>query len=494
MKLFVWLTGIHRSEARQTVLSFLAVFFLLLSYYLIKPLRNSQFLNSFSPDLLPWFYLFTPILSLIVTKTFNFFCGRLPKYRLIIVTYALMMICKLFFLWYLPSGGKIAMISFYFWASVYFLLAVSILWGCISTIFSAAQGERLFGLIALGGTLGNICGAEASGWIARSSFKDLALPIAALAMGMALGFLLLALHRQEHMLTPAPPDHTERAHAISSRGWEDVKELWRNRYIRGIAVMVFVLALFNTVMDFQSQQLIDFNYSRQTYQHHFHWLKTPPAEGLQFLQNLRTLPEQQQTTVIDQFLAVPAEQARFKSAWQAYQQEKEANIRAFFSRIYKYQGILGIVLLLGGSRLLFKRAGLKISSLILPVFLLLSGIALYFPLELLTLEIILTIGGALNYSLNNASKELLYTITSEDARFKLKPLIEGPLMRLGDVSASFLKLGSSLVTPLLLKSTSVHGDRLMLALSLVMVIFWMYAIAMTGRHYDHLNLKRAKPS
>ena len=251
--------------------------------------------------------------------------------------------------------------------------------------------------------------------------------------------------------------------------------------------MVFALALFNTVMDFQSQHKIDASYSHQAYQQHFNWLAQPHSEGLNLLGHLRTLPEQEQTAVIQKFLGSPEQLSRFQSAWQAYQQQKETGIRDFFSRIYKYQGILGIILLVGGSRLLFKRAGLTISSLILPVFLLLSGLALYFPLELVTLEIILTVGGALNYSLNNASKELLYTITSEDARFKLKPLIEGPLMRFGDVSASFLKLGSSALTLVLI---SIPGDYLMLGIALLVVILWIQTISVTGRQYDRLNQKR----
>lgn len=497
MHMLEWMTGARRGNIAKTLYSFLGVFFLLLSYYLVKPLRNSQFLSSFDDSLLPFFYLITPILSLTVTKVFNYFCDLIPKYRLIVLTYLLLMACKLVFWVYLPIGGKPAMVIFYFWASVYFLLAVALIWSCINTIFSPSQGERSFGFVALGGTLGNILGAEVSSWIARSAFKDLALLISALAMGAALGLLLLAIHTAEKNPSrdkeTSTANNQELSEKVSSKGLQDLAEVWRNRYVRGIAIMVFGLALFNTLMDFQSQKLINATYSEKTYQAHFKWLDLPQAEGLTLVQQLKqAAPEKRRQT-----LKVYFEQhhlslqliPQFETSLTTYTAEKEAGMRDFFSQTYKYHGMLGAFLLLVISRPLFRHLGLRFASLILPTFFLAAGVAFLFPLDLLWLQIILVIGGALNYSLNNASKELLYTVTSEDIRFKLKPLIEGPIMRLGDVSASILKiiLGFLLVT--LLKSPSHFADWLALALGLGVVVFWFFAISYTGRQFDQAKQK-----
>lgn len=507
MQMIEWITGARRGEIAKTVYSFLGVFFLLLSYYLVKPLRNSQFLSSFDDSLLPFFYLIAPILSLAVTKVFNYFCDLIPKYRLIVLTYLLLMACKLVFWVYLPVGGKTAMVIFYFWASVYFLLAVALIWSCINTIFSPTQGERSFGFVALGGTIGNILGAEVSSWIARSSFKDQALLVAAMSMGAALGLLLLAIRAAEKSPTPAIPtathpseastDSTLAAEKVSSKGFDDLLEIWRNRYVRGIAIMVFGLALFNTLMDFQSQKIINTTYSEKTYHVNFNWLKVPPAEGLALLNQLKQVPQDKHTATVQTFFQThqldPLLIPQFEKKLKTYTSEKEAGMRDFFSQTYKYHGILGAILLLVVSRPLFRHLGLRFSSLILPIFFLFAGVAFLFPLDLMLLQIVLVVGGALNYSLNNASKELLYTVTSEDIRFKLKPLIEGPIMRLGDVSASILKIVLGFLIVSLLKSPSHYGDWIALGLAMGVVLCWLFAIGYTGHKYDQTKPQQPEP-
>ena len=79
-------TGARRGEAVRTIACFLALFLLLTSYYLIKPLRNSYFNREFAPESLPFYFLFIPACSLLVTRIFNFFYTRIPKFRLIFLT------------------------------------------------------------------------------------------------------------------------------------------------------------------------------------------------------------------------------------------------------------------------------------------------------------------------------------------------------------------------------------------------------------------------
>jgi ATP/ADP translocase len=146
--------------------------------------------------------------------------------------------------------------------------------------------------------------------------------------------------------------------------------------------------------------------------------------------------------------------------------------------------------LLGVSRWLFRSVGVRFAAAILPAAFLLIGAALFFPLELMLLEVFLIVGGALNYSLNNATKELLYTSTSEETKFKQKPLIEGPIMRLGDVLASLLKLGVGLVVVTWMHGSEHLADGIMLGGVLLLVLYWLWEIWYAGSVYDHLKQTR----
>ena len=48
--------------------------------------------------------------------------------------------------------------SFFVWVSVFNLFATTLFWAFMTDLFTAEQGKRLFGFIAVGGSLGAILG------------------------------------------------------------------------------------------------------------------------------------------------------------------------------------------------------------------------------------------------------------------------------------------------------------------------------------------------
>lgn len=506
-KFFEWLSGARRGEQRQTLLSFLALFFLLLSYYLIKPLRNSQFLKVFDPDWLPFFFLITPIPSLLVTKLFNYFYERLPRYHLLLYTYGLLIVCKVIFTWYLPIGGKTATVIFFFWGAVYFLLAVSLLWACINTIFRPSQGERTFGFIAVGATTGNIVGAEVSSQLASSTWKDYAPLVSAVAMGLAVLFILLASQKLSDE-DPAPATSPSKQ-APPSKFWDDLKALFELRYVRSIAVMVYALAVVGTVVDFQNQKQIAQALAAEQYGLIFkdmnHALNqqqqiqadTPNPVGQELLKTLQGQALEQQQLKIAAFLQqhpLAISQTELIKRFEQYQDQVEAHTRKLFSDVYKYQGILGVIFLLVVARLLFRFAGLAVATSVLPAFFIMIGILFMFPLELFWIEVLMVISGALNYSLNNATKELLYTITTDETKFKQKPLIEGPIMRLGDVSASLLTLGMGTLLVGFMGFRQSWSENVYWTVVVLIGMGWWWIIWGAGRTYDTLKQQKKSES
>ena len=176
-------------------------------------------------------------------------------------------------------------------------------------------------------------------------------------------------------------------------------------------------------------------------------------------------------------------QAQAYSQYLDYSQSLEKNTRRFFSDMNKWINLIGVFLLLVVARPLFRWVGLRWVVLILPLGFLVTVLALLFPLELSMVSALLVGTGTLNYSLNKTSKELLYTAADEEVRFRFKPLIDGPLVRLGDVAAALLTL---LLTKALQLS---HGtqDALVLGVGLVLCVFWAVSAYRSGRVYDGLK-------
>ncbi len=493
-------TGAKRDEAARAMSVFMALLLLLSSYYLLKPLRNSILNREFDPTSMRFLFLFIPGISLLFTRVFNWFYDRTPKFRLIFLTYLSMMVCKVLFMLLLPQGGKFLTLMFYFWTTVYFLLAISILWGCISTIFNSEAGERIFAFLSLGAMLGALVGSWASQALAASVYKGQTLLVSAVTMGAVLGFLALALrHTPDYVDQPPAPKTLNKApkHTV----WKDLAQLWQRRYVRAIGVMVFALAFVNTVVEFRSQKDIDGYLAQEAYLKHYAELNSSlcqsqkcengvHAAGFVMIRDLRLTDQdkrQQQlsTWLSEQRLNLSA--ASQYQAFRAYQDDLDARTQGYLANINFWINLCGMLLLLFVARPMLHRLGVRQVLVQLPVCLLAVGILLLFPVGLWMLGAVVILVGTLNYSLNKTAKELLYTQADDEARFRFKPLIDGPVMRLGDVSAA----GLNILFLDLMRLPVNLTDALLMVAGLGLTSWWFVSSWEVGREYQELKQTEA---
>jgi AAA family ATP:ADP antiporter len=178
-RLFRRLVLLEEGEARALAWSVLYFFLLLFGYYLLRPVREAMGIAR-GADKLPWLMTGTLLAMALANPAFAALVSRLPRRRFIPWAYRFSALNMLaFFLAFrlLPGHGGVALgYAFYIWLSVFNLFVVSVFWGLMSDVWSGAQGRRLFGVIAMGGSLGAIAGAAVTG---------------ALTKGLALGGLHL---------------------------------------------------------------------------------------------------------------------------------------------------------------------------------------------------------------------------------------------------------------------------------------------------------------
>lgn len=475
-----WITGARREEQTRVLLCFLALHALLISYYLIKPLRNSQFLKEFDPDFLPVVTFAVVLLSFIVTKVFGFLADRVEKYRLVTWSYLVIMLAKVAFTWLLMYAGKGAVLAFYFFASVYFLLAIATMWACTNDIFSPEQGERCFGFIAVGSTLGSIVGSWISGIIVKSAYKSYAPIASSLCMGLALGLILLAARQRR-----CEREEISRLYPAQNKPspdfWADVVQIARRPYVRRIGIMVMMLAIFSSSLDYISSDHIDEEVARKKYQSVFSYLDADSYATVVALK--KETPERREHTLQELAAAQGQPGEKLVQDYDRYQQERETEMREFFSDVSFWQGQLGIFLLLVVARFIFTHFGLRHAAVFLPLVAAVGTVAFAFPLGLGAIQLVIVVAGAANYSLNNAAKEVLYTASDEETKFKYKPLIEGPGMRLGDVLAATLAIALRHLAGMMGWSERSE-QHLLLAAVFLMVAVWLRAAYLAGLEYD----------
>lgn len=145
-------------------------FLLLMSYYLLRPMREALGIAK-GADKLPWLLTGTLLAMLVANPLYAAIAARLPRRRIIPITYRFFGLCMLLF-WLafrmVPKGGSLGLgYGFFVWLSVFNLFVVSVFWGLLDDLFDEDMGKRLFGLITVGGTLGAIAGSSLTGALSK---------------------------------------------------------------------------------------------------------------------------------------------------------------------------------------------------------------------------------------------------------------------------------------------------------------------------------------
>jgi AAA family ATP:ADP antiporter len=161
---------LDEGESPALLWSTLYFFLLFFGFYLLRPVREAIGIAR-GADKLPWLMTGTLLAMVLANPAFAALVSRLPRRRFIPMAYRFFAVnMVLFFLAFrfLPGKGGAALgYAFYIWLSVFNLFVVSVFWGFMSDVWTEGQGKRLFGFIAMGGTVGAIAGAGLNGVLSK---------------------------------------------------------------------------------------------------------------------------------------------------------------------------------------------------------------------------------------------------------------------------------------------------------------------------------------
>jgi AAA family ATP:ADP antiporter len=162
---------VRRRELPVLGWSWLYIFSILSSYYVMRPIREQMGVSG-GIENLPWLFTATLVAMILLNVPFGYLVKRLPRVRFIPITYRFFTANILLFALALHSANKEQAVwigrFFFVWLSVFNLFVVSIFWQAIVDVFTSEQGKRLFGFIAAGATLGAILGSAATALLART--------------------------------------------------------------------------------------------------------------------------------------------------------------------------------------------------------------------------------------------------------------------------------------------------------------------------------------
>src|SRR6058998_270437 len=252
-KLFTKIVDAKPDELRALWLAFVFNFVVLAGYYILRPIREEIGATS-GVENLPWMYTATLIGMLIANALFAAIVTRMSRRKFLPIAYRFAILNLFIFFLLLrmvPANWQWLLArSFFVWVSVFNLFATTLFWAFMTDIFTAEQAKRLFGFIAVGGSLGAILGPLVPTFLVdRFSTGIFCLMSAA----------MFEIAAQCVRFFPTEfSEHTEAATAekpIGGNIWDSVTHIARSPYLFALVVFIFIYTLTNTWAYFQQADL-----------------------------------------------------------------------------------------------------------------------------------------------------------------------------------------------------------------------------------------------
>ncbi|MBM2802218.1 MAG: transporter [Deltaproteobacteria bacterium] len=353
--------------------SWLYIFSVLFSYYILRPIRDEMGVAG-GVENLPWLFTGTLLGMLAVNPPFAALVAKLPRVKFIAIAYRFFASNLLLFaaLLYLASASQSIWIGrlFFIWASVFNLFVVSVFWALMVDVYDSEQSKRLFGFIAAGATLGSIFGSSVTAAFAKQ------VPAAYLLLGSALlleaaVFCVRRLSQLSEALNRTPGAAREDA-PIGGAILSGLAHALKSSYLINISLFLLLFAITSTFLYFQQ-----------------------------------------------------AEIAR------KYFADRGART-AFFASVDLWVNILtlGAQLLLTGRAL--KRIGVALTLALLPLLSIFGFGALAWAPAMAVLVAFQVIRRAGNFAFARPTREVLFTVVPREDKYKAKSFIDTVVYRLGD--------------------------------------------------------------
>jgi ATP:ADP antiporter, AAA family len=410
-------------EAPTALLLTLNVFLILTAYYLLKVAREPLILLGGGAEVKSYASLGQSILLVLVTSVYGWLATRVARMALIAWVSGFF-VANLVVFWALGERGVPLGVPFFLWVGIFNVMTVAQFWSFAADVYSEEQGKRLFPIIGIGSSVGAVAGA----WVADEllflgPFRLMLVASALLIVCVALTY---AVHRRDTQHSAHGPHHAAKSPLGGANGFALVL---RDKYLLLFAGLIFVLNWVTKTGDY----------------------------------------------VLDRKLLDAAHDAALNHGVKA-----SLYVGQFKARYFEWVNVLGVVLQLLAVSRVIKYLGLRAALVIMPVVSLAGyGTALVTP-ALGVLFGVRVVESSLDYSLSNTTRQALWLLTSRDAKYKAKQVIDTFVVRAGDVmSAGLVWLGSRNGLPL-------QG---FIGATVVLTFQWLLLAALLGRAYARLSLR-----
>ena len=359
------IVDIKKGEWSKVLLTFLYFYLTITAYYILKPARNSLYINFLGANNIPYVIMFIAVTSLFIITVYTQFAKKIENNKVVSGFLFLSIFCLLFFRWgfNLTSPGWMpGFISFvfYVWLTLFSAISVMQFWVLVNDVFDVQAAKRLYGFVGTGGILGGISGGIIAMQAKKLGTENLLLVSALYVLLMIVLYNVIWYREKKNFLVVTHEDETDIKHSAR----DSFKVLSHSKYLVLVLLIIALIKLVTVQTEWQYNKFAEIE-----------------VVGMN-------------------------------------------NMTVFFGKISAYLSLIALVIQFVFTSRVLKKFNFHGALLPLPMGLFLGSIAIVFYPALLAASILKITEGSTRYSINQTATNYLYLPITRTVRYKVKPFMD----------------------------------------------------------------------
>ena len=371
---------VKEKEVKAVIFSFLFVVVLMSAYYILRPVRDAM-ASDWTDAEVSWLWTLNFFISTAIVALYGVMVSKF-RFRLLVPTmYGIFAISFIIFyaLGSVFEDRTVIDKSFYVWVSVFSLFHISVFWTFMSELFSKEQSGRLFGIIAVGASVGGLIGPSITAFFSVSLGTDNLMLIASMMLFIPIPIIFYLQSLKAKELNNEALDIPISNQSIGGNPLAGFKIFFSNPYLLSIGLFIFLYTGISSFVYFELKNLLS-DFSR---------------------------PER---SVI----------------WA--QMDLAVNILAISTGLFATSRIV-------------TKFGMPVTIAMVPIMICIGLLVLAISPLLGVVMVLQVIRRAGNYAVTRPAREMLFTLVNQETRFKAKPVIDIVAYRGGDMLTAWLFTG-----------------------------------------------------
>ena len=371
---------VKEQEVRAVIFSFLFVVLLMSAYYILRPVRDSM-ASDWTDAEVSWLWTMNFFISTAIVALYGIMVSKF-RFRLLVPAMYGIFAASFIIFYILGSISEDRTLidkTFYVWVSVFSLFNISIFWSFMSELFSKEQSGRLFGIIAVGASVGGLIGPFITAFFSVSLGTDKLMLIASMMLLIPIPIIFHLQSLKVKDLNNEKLDSVTINQSIGGNPFAGFKIFFSNPYLLSIGLFIFLYTGISSFVYFELKNLLS-DFSR---------------------------PER---SVI----------------WA--QMDLAVNILAISTGLFATGRIV-------------TKFGMPATIAMVPVMICIGLLVLAISPLLGVVVMLQIIRRSGNYAVTRPAREMLFTLVDQETRFKAKPVIDIVAYRGGDMLMAWLFTG-----------------------------------------------------